>query len=110
MRVRRGGLVDQNEVVESVIEVLRAEGQEVDEGMVRRTLRRILALQEIGLPAMELEAERANRRDRLWEVFVPYMAAGAKSWGEIEDALTDEDWQRIHDICGDSTPGEVLDL
>jgi hypothetical protein len=105
-------MVDAEDVIRVTLENLKAEGTEVtpaQEKMVRDTVHRWLVLTEVGLPAIELHADQQDRKLAVWEVLFPYMA-DTKTWGEIEDALTDEDWARIQELCGDQTVGEVLGL
>jgi hypothetical protein len=96
--------------VDTAWEEAKAGGSEISRASVEGVFRKYLVLEEVGLPAMQLDGERMDEKVNVWEVLTPHMGAGAKTWREIEDALTDDDRKRLQAICGDRTVAEVLEI
>ncbi len=53
----------------------------------------------IDYATLELEVERMRKRLAIWDIFMTYMRDGARSWPEVQCALTSEDFDRIVAIC-----------
>ena len=53
----------------------------------------------IDYASLELEVERMRKRLAIWEIFMTYMRNGARSWPEVQRALTREDFDKIVSIC-----------
>ena len=53
----------------------------------------------IDYASLEFEVERMRKRLAIWEIFMGYMRHGARTWPEVQEALTDEDFKRIGAIC-----------
>jgi hypothetical protein len=53
----------------------------------------------IDYASLEFEVERMRKRLAIWEIFMAYMRDGARSWSELQQALTPEDFDRITAIC-----------
>ena len=53
----------------------------------------------IDYASLEFEVERMRKRLAIWEIFMGYMRDGARTWPEVQHALTDEDFKRIGAIC-----------
>jgi hypothetical protein len=49
------------------------------------------------------EVERLRKRLAIWEIFLRYVKAGARTWPEVQRAVTPEDLDEITRIC-DGTP------
>jgi hypothetical protein len=49
------------------------------------------------------EVERLRKRLAIWEIFLRYVKAGARTWPEVQSAVTPEDLDEITRIC-DGTP------
>jgi hypothetical protein len=96
--------------IDEVVRRTDAEGVQVSRDFVADMTRRFIAFEEIGLPAMQLEAEEQETKLAVWEVFAPHMAAGAKTWAEIAASLTDDDLAKLDVIRGDRTIAEVLGM
>ncbi len=53
----------------------------------------------IDYATLEFEVERMRKRLAIWDIFMTYMRDGARSWPEVQCALTSEDFDRIVAIC-----------
>ena len=53
----------------------------------------------IDYASLELEVERMRKRLAIWEIFMSYMRNGARSWPEVQQSLTKEDFDKIVSIC-----------
>ena len=53
----------------------------------------------IDYASLEFEVERMRKRLAIWEIFMDYMRDGAKSWPQVQQALTKEDFEKIVSIC-----------
>jgi hypothetical protein len=53
----------------------------------------------IDYASLEFEVERMRKRLAIWEIFMSYMRAGARSWPEVQRSLTKEDFEKIVAIC-----------
>jgi predicted RNase H-like nuclease (RuvC/YqgF family) len=51
----------------------------------------------------ESEVERLRKRLAIWEIFLRYVKDGARTWPEVQRAVTPEDLDEITRIC-DGTP------
>ncbi len=49
------------------------------------------------------EVERLRKRLAIWEIFLRYVQDGARTWPEVQQAVTPEDLDEITRIC-DGTP------
>jgi hypothetical protein len=49
------------------------------------------------------EVERLRKRLAIWEIFLRYVKEGARTWPEVQRAVTPEDLDEITRIC-DGTP------
>ena len=49
------------------------------------------------------EVERLRKRLAIWEIFLRYVEDGARTWPEVQGAVTPEDLDEITRIC-DGTP------
>ncbi len=61
--------------------------------------------------SLEFEVERMRKRLSVWEVFLRYARDGARTWPEVQRAMTPDDLDEIIRIC-DGTPlrDVLLDL
>jgi len=96
--------------VDQVWHQAQERGSDSGRSEIEAMMRKFLVFKEVGLPAMQLDNERTAERAAIWEVLAPHMGRGAKTWPKIEAALTNDDWERLREICGDRTVGEVLGL
>ena len=53
----------------------------------------------IDYASLEFEVERMRKRLAIWEIFMDYMRDGARSWPEVQQSLTKEDFEQIVSIC-----------
>jgi hypothetical protein len=53
----------------------------------------------IDYASVEFEVERMRKRLAVWEIFMTYMRDGARSWSQVQQALTQEDFDKIMEIC-----------
>lgn len=53
----------------------------------------------IDYASLEFEVERMRQRLAVWEIFMAYMRDGAKTWPQVQQALTQEDFDKIVAIC-----------
>jgi hypothetical protein len=53
----------------------------------------------IDYASVEFEVERMRKRLGIWEIFMTYMRNGARSWSQVQQALTPEDFEKIMVIC-----------
>jgi hypothetical protein len=53
----------------------------------------------IDYASLEFEVQRMRQRLAIWEIFMTYMRDGAKTWPEVQQAMTPEDVDRIVTIC-----------
>lgn len=96
-------MTDADEIIRRAVAELQEAGSEVDPAVVDRMVRKLLVFNEVGLPALEADAEHQDRKIKVWEVLVPHMAAGCSTWSEVWAALDDADRSRLTEICdGDS--------
>jgi hypothetical protein len=49
--------------------------------------------------SVEFEVERMRKRLAVWEIFMAYMRDGARSWSQVQQAITPEDFDKITTIC-----------
>jgi hypothetical protein len=65
----------------------------------------------IDYASLEFEVERMRKRLAIWEIFMAYMRDGARSWPEVQQSLTKDDFDKIVTICdGVSMRDLLLDL
>jgi len=62
----------------------------------------------IDYASLEFEVERMRKRLAIWEIFMGYMRDGARTWPDVQQALTDEDFKRIGAICDGVPLRDVL--
>jgi hypothetical protein len=53
----------------------------------------------IDYASVEFEVERMRKRLAVWEIFMTYMRDGARSWSQVQQAITPEDFEKITTIC-----------
>jgi hypothetical protein len=53
----------------------------------------------IDYASVEFEVERMRKRLAIWEIFMAYMRDGARSWSQVQEAITPEDFDKITTIC-----------
>ena len=53
----------------------------------------------IDYASVEFEVERMRKRLAVWEIFMTYMRDGAKTWSQVQQSLTQEDFDKIVGIC-----------
>ena len=53
----------------------------------------------IDYASVEFEVERMRKRLAVWEIFLAYMRGGARSWSQVQEAITPEDFDKIMAIC-----------
>ena len=53
----------------------------------------------IDYASLEFEVERMRKRLAIWEIFMAYMRDGARSWAQVQQSLTQEDFDKIMVIC-----------
>jgi hypothetical protein len=53
----------------------------------------------IDYASVEFEVERMRKRLAVWEIFMTYMRDGARSWTQVQQAITPEDFEKITTIC-----------
>jgi hypothetical protein len=53
----------------------------------------------IDYASVEFEVERMRKRLGVWDIFMTYMRDGARSWSQVQQALTTEDFEKIMVIC-----------
>lgn len=53
----------------------------------------------IDYASLEFEVERMRKRLAIWEIFMAYMRDGARSWPEVQQSLTKDDFDKIVSIC-----------
>jgi hypothetical protein len=53
----------------------------------------------IDYASVEFEVERMRKRLAVWEIFMAYMREGARSWSQVQQAITPEDFEKITVIC-----------
>jgi hypothetical protein len=53
----------------------------------------------IDYASVEFEVERMRKRLAVWEIFLAYMHGGARSWSQVQEAITPEDFDKIMVIC-----------
>jgi hypothetical protein len=57
----------------------------------------------IDVEALTSEVESLRKRLAIWEIFLRYAKEGARTWPEVQSAVTPEDLNEINRIC-DGTP------
>jgi hypothetical protein len=86
----------------------RSRPQNIDEGLdrLRRDLRATADpyadrddREPVNYAALEFELERMKKRLAIWQIFMNYMRDGATSWPEVQDSLTQRDFEEIVSIC-----------
>jgi hypothetical protein len=65
-------------------------------------------LEPIDYAALEFEVERLRKRLAIWEIFMAYVRNGARTWTEVQRALTSQDLDRIVTICDGVPLRDVL--
>ena len=53
----------------------------------------------VNYAALEFELERMKKRFAIWQIFMNYMRDGAKTWPEVQNSLTQKDFEEIVSIC-----------
>jgi hypothetical protein len=62
----------------------------------------------IDYAAMEFEVERLRKRLAIWEIFMAYVRDGARTWPDVQRALTPQDLDTIVAICDGEPLRDVL--
>jgi hypothetical protein len=58
--------------------------------------------------AMELEVGRLRKRLAIWEICLDHVRAGARTWTDVQQAMTPQDIDRIDAICDGVPLRDVL--
>ena len=53
----------------------------------------------VNYAALEFELERMKKRFAIWQIFMNYMRDGSKTWPEVQNSLTQKDFEEIVSIC-----------
>jgi hypothetical protein len=53
----------------------------------------------IDYASVEFEVERMRKRLAVWEIFMVYMRDGATSWAQVQQSLSQADFDKIVAIC-----------
>jgi hypothetical protein len=53
----------------------------------------------IDYASLEFEVERMGKRLAVWKIFMGYLGDGARTWSEVQQALTHEDLEKIASTC-----------
>ncbi|HWD55249.1 MAG TPA: hypothetical protein VG346_09000 [Acidimicrobiales bacterium] len=65
----------------------------------------------IDYASLEFEVERMRQRLSIWEIFLRYARDGARTWTEVQGAMTPDDLNEIIRMCdGMSVRDVLLDL
>jgi hypothetical protein len=62
----------------------------------------------IDFATLEFEVERMRKRLAIWEIFLCHARKGARTWPEVQRALTPDDLNEITRICDGSPLRDVL--
>jgi hypothetical protein len=65
-------------------------------------------IEPIDYAALEFEVERLRKRLAIWEIFMAYVRDGARTWPDVQRALTPQDLDRIVAICDGEPLRDVL--
>ncbi len=49
--------------------------------------------------SLEFEVERMGKRLAVWKIFLGYLREGARSWSEVRQGLTKEDFEKLPSTC-----------
>lgn len=60
----------------------------------------VVAVLEIGWPALQMQGEHADRNITLLELVGTHYAAGALTLRAVFDAFTADDWDRLEELLG----------
>lgn len=95
------------ELIEKGIEQLRRDMDDVPaaegEGEGEDDVANFSDVPPIDVEALASEVESLRKRLAIWEIFLRYAQAGARTWPEVQRAVTPEDLDEITRIC-DGTP------
>jgi len=64
--------------------------------------------ERIPYATLEYELERSRKRLAIWDIFLAHMKAGAETWPQIRQALTEEEVDEIAAICDGIPLRDVL--
>jgi hypothetical protein len=64
--------------------------------------------ERIPYATLEYELERSRKRLAIWDIFLAHMKAGAETWPEIRNALTEEEVDQIATVCDGIPLRDVL--
>jgi hypothetical protein len=64
--------------------------------------------ERIPYATLEYELERSRKRLAIWDIFLAHMKAGAETWPQIRQALTEEEVDQIAAICDGIPLRDVL--
>ena len=53
----------------------------------------------IDYASLEFEVERMGKRLVVWKILMAYLRDGARTWPEVQQALTKEDFEKISSTC-----------
>ena len=62
----------------------------------------------IDYAAMEFELDRLRKRLAIWEIFMAYVRDGARTWTDVQRAMTPRDLEQITAICDGVPLRDVL--
>jgi hypothetical protein len=64
--------------------------------------------ERIPYATLEYELERSRKRLAIWDILLAHMKAGAETWPEIRNALTEEEVDQIATVCDGIPLRDVL--
>jgi hypothetical protein len=62
----------------------------------------------IDYAALEFEVDRMRKRLAIWEIFMTHVRDGARTWPDVQRAMTPEDLEEIEHICDGVPLRDVL--
>jgi hypothetical protein len=65
-------------------------------------------IEPIDYAALEYEVECLRKRLAIWEIFMAYVRDGARTWPDVQRALTPQDLDKIVAICDGEPLRDVL--
>jgi len=65
-------------------------------------------LEPIDYAALEFEVDRMRKRLEIWEILMIYVRSGARTWPDVQRAMTPQDLDKIELICDGVSLRNVL--
>ncbi len=62
----------------------------------------------IDYAALEFDLGRMRKRLEIWEIFLGYAKQGARTWSDVQRAITPDDLDEIDRICDGTPLGDLL--